>query len=186
MYHLGHGYLHRNQQKIIPMPQVHFNQLKQEERGRAQTLKEWHSHKHDRHWLEPTRSKMTDLTSSELCQDISPEYSLEGLTDAEAKTPILWPPDATNWLLGKDLKAGKDWRQKEKRTTEDEMAGWHHQLDEHEVEQARGVGDRQGSLACCGPWGGKELDVTEQLNWSELNPLFSVTWSCWTLWPHGL
>ena len=57
-----------------------------------------------------------------------------GRTDAEAETPILWPPDAKNWLLGKDPDAGKDWRQKEKWTTEDEMAGWHHQLDGHEFE----------------------------------------------------
>ena len=68
-------------------------------------------------------------------------------TDAEA--PILWPPDAKSWLIGKNPDAGKDWRQENKGTTEDEMVGWHHQLDGHEFEQARGVHDGQGSLACC-------------------------------------
>ena len=71
-----------------------------------------------------------------------------GRTDAEAKTPILWPPDVKNWLIWKDPDAGKDWRQEEKGMTEDEMAGWHHQLDGHEFEQAPGLGDGQGGLAC--------------------------------------
>ena len=70
-----------------------------------------------------------------------------GRTDAEAETPILWPPDVKNWLTGKDPDAGKDWRQEEKGTTEDETIGWHHQLNRHEFEQAPGVGDGQGSLA---------------------------------------
>ena len=73
-----------------------------------------------------------------------------------------------NWLIWKDPDAGKDWRQGDKGTTEDEMVGWHHQLDGHEFEPALGVGDGQGSLACCSPWGRKELDTTEQLNWTEL------------------
>ena len=75
-----------------------------------------------------------------------------GKTDAEVETPILWPPDVKNWLTGKDLDAGKDWRQEEKGTTEDEMIGWHHKLDGRELEQALGDGEGQGSLACCGPW----------------------------------
>ena len=91
-----------------------------------------------------------------------------GRTKAEAETPILWPPDAKNWLIGKDPDAGKDWRCEEKGTTEDEMAGWHYWLDGHEFEQALGAGDGQGSLVCCSPWGHKELDVTERLNWTEL------------------
>ena len=74
-------------------------------------------------------------------------------TDAETEAPILWPSDAKNWLIGKDPDAGKDWRWEEKGTTEDEMVGWHHQLDGHEFEQALGVGDGQGGLACCSPWG---------------------------------
>ena len=85
-------------------------------------------------------------------------------TDAEAETPILWPPDAKNWLIWKDPDAGKDWRQEEKEMTEDEIVEWHHQLDGHEVEQAPGVGDGQGILACCSPWGCEEPSMTEQLN----------------------
>ena len=85
-------------------------------------------------------------------------------TDAEAEAPILWPPDAKSWLTGKDPDAGKDWGQKEQGTTEDEMVGWHHQLDGHEFEQAPGDGEGQESLACCSPRGHKELDTTEWLN----------------------
>ena len=105
------------------------------------------------------------------CKEIQPLHSkgnqswiFIGRTDVEAETPILWPLDAKNWLIGKDPDAGKDWRQEEKGTTEDEMIGWHHQLDGHEFEQASGVGDGQGSLACCSPWGHKESDTTEWLN----------------------
>ena len=83
-------------------------------------------------------------------------WILIGTTDAEAEAPILWPPDVKNWLSGKDPDAGKDWRQEKKWTTEDEMVGWHHWLNRHEFEQAPGVGDGQGSLACCNPWGCKE------------------------------
>ena len=88
-----------------------------------------------------------------------------GRTYVEA--PRLWPPDAKNWLTGKDPDAGKDRRQEEKRMTEDEMVGWHYQLDGHEFEQALGVGDGHGSLECCSSWGHKESDTTEQLNWTE-------------------
>ena len=89
-----------------------------------------------------------------------------GRTDAEAEAPTLWPPIAKNWLIGKDPNTGKDWRQEEKGTTEDEMAGWHHQLDGQELEQAPGVVNGQGGLACFSPWGCKESDTTEQLNWT--------------------
>ena len=92
-----------------------------------------------------------------------------GRTDAEAETPILWPSDVKNWFTGKDPDAGKDWRQEEKGTTEDEMVGWHHRLG-HKFEQAPGVGGGQGSLACCSPWGRKKSDTTEQLNWTEIPP----------------
>ena len=88
-------------------------------------------------------------------------------TDAEAEALILWPPDSKNQLTGKDPDAGKDWRQEEKRMTEDEKVGWHHRLNGHEFEKALGVGDGQGSLACCSTWGCIELDTTEQLNWTE-------------------
>ena len=90
-----------------------------------------------------------------------------GGADAEVETPILWPPDAKNWLIWKDPDVGKDWRQEEKGMTEDKMVGWHHWLNGHEFEQAPGVGDEQGSVVCCSPWGRKESDTTEQLNWTE-------------------
>ena len=109
------------------------------------------------------------------CEEIQPvnpkgnqSWIFIGRTDAEAETPILWPPDAKNWLLRKDPDAGKDWGQEEKRMTEDEMAGWHHWLHGHELEQALGVGDGQGGLECCSPWDLKESDTTEHLNWTEM------------------
>ena len=101
-----------------------------------------------------------------------------GRTDAEAETPILWPPDVKNWLTGKDPDAGKHWGQEEKGPTGNEMAGWHHQLYGHDFEQASGVGDGQGSLVCCSSWGHKELDTTEWLNWTELDILLVQSLSC--------
>ena len=80
-------------------------------------------------------------------------------TDAEAEAPILWP-DAKSQLIGKDPDAGKDWKQEVKRVTEGEMFGWHHWLNGHEFEQTLGDSEGQGSLACCSPWGHKELDTT--------------------------
>ena len=106
------------------------------------------------------------LDSKEI-QPVHPKWNQSwifiGRTDAEAL--ILWPPDAKNWLIGKDSDAGKDWRQEEKGMTEDEMAGWHYQLNGHEFQQAPGVGNGQGSLACCSLWGRQESDMTEWLNW---------------------
>ena len=90
-----------------------------------------------------------------------------GRANAETETPILWPPDAKNWLTGKDPVSGKDWRWEEKGRTEDEMIGWHHPLKGHKFEQVPEVSDGQGGLACCCPWGCKELDMTERLNWTE-------------------
>ena len=87
-----------------------------------------------------------------------------GRTDAEAEAAILRQPDAKNWLIGKDPDSGKDWRQKEKGTTEDDMAWWHHGFDGHEFAQVPGDGEGQGSLVCCSPWGHKESDMTGQLN----------------------
>ena len=105
------------------------------------------------------------------CKEIKPvnpkgnqSWIFIGRTDAEVETPILWSPDGKNWLTGKDPDIGKDWRQEKKGTTEDKMVGWHHPLNGHEFEQASGVGDGQGSLACCSPWGHKESDTTERLN----------------------
>ena len=89
-----------------------------------------------------------------------------GRTDAETETPVLWPPHAKSWLIGKDPDPGKDWGQ-EKGITENEMAGWHHRLDGHEFGWTLGVGDGQGGLVCCNSWSRKESDTTEQLNWTE-------------------
>ena len=89
-------------------------------------------------------------------------------------TPILWPLDAKNWLIGKDPDAGIDWRREKKGMTEDEMVGWHHRLNGHEFESAPGIGDGQGNLACCSPWGRKESDTPELLNWTELKFKFSL------------
>ena len=103
------------------------------------------------------------------CKEIQPvnlkgnqSWIYTGRTDAKAETTILGL-SVKNWLIGKDPDAGKDWRQEKKGTTEDEMVGWHHW---HEFKQALGVGDRQGSLVCYSPWGRKELDMTNQLNWT--------------------
>ena len=108
------------------------------------------------------------------CKEIQPvhpkgnqSWVFIGRTDVEAKTPIPWPPDAKSWLIWENPDAGKDWRWEDKGTREDEMVGWHHQLNEHEFEQAREVGDGQGSLVCCSPWGHKESDTTERTNWTE-------------------
>ena len=109
------------------------------------------------------------------CKDIQPvnrkgnqSWIFIERTDAKVEVPILWSPDVKNWLNGKDPDAGKDWRQEEKGKTEEEMVGWHHWLNENEFEKALRVGDRQGSLECCSPWGRKESDTTKQLNWTEL------------------
>ena len=116
------------------------------------------------------------LESSLDCKEIQPVHSkgdqswvFIGRTDAEAETPVLWPPHVKSWLIGKDPDAGKDWRWKEKGRTEDEIdGGWHHWLDGHESEWTLAVGDGQGGLACCGSWGRKESDTTKRLNWTEL------------------
>ena len=114
---------------------------------------------------------LESLLDSKKIQPVDPKgnqsWIFIGRTDAEAEASILWPPDVKNWFLWKDSDAGKDWRQEEKGTTGDEMVGLHHLLDGHEFEQAPGVGDGQGSLVCCSPWGCKDLDMTEWLNWTE-------------------
>ena len=83
-----------------------------------------------------------------------------GGTDAKAEVPILWPPDAKSWLIGKDPDAGKDWGQEEKGVTEDEMVGWHHWLSGHEFKHTLGDSKGQGNLVCCSSWGCKECDMT--------------------------
>ena len=94
-----------------------------------------------------------------------------GRTDAEAEAPVLWPPDVKSWLTGNDSDARKYWRQEEKRTTEDEMVGWHHQLDGHGFEQTPGEGEGQGSLECCSPCGHNKSDMTE---WPNNNSLGTI------------
>ena len=89
-----------------------------------------------------------------------------GGTDAEAETPILWPPDVESWLIGKDPDPGRDYGQEEKGMPEDEMVGWHHRLNGHGFKWTPGVGDGQGGLAYCSSWGRKESDMTELLNWT--------------------
>ena len=112
------------------------------------------------------------------CKEIQPvpsegdqPWDFFGRNDAKAEAPLLWPPHAKCWLIGKDSAAGRDWGQEEKGTTEDEMAGWHHGLDGCESEWTLGDGDGQGGLACCDSWGRKESDTTERLNWTE-QPIF--------------
>ena len=122
------------------------------------------------------------------CKKIQPVHSeggqpwnFFGRNNAKAETPVLWPPHAKSWLVGKDFDAGRDWGQ-EKGMTDDEMAEWHHWLNGHESEQALGVGNRQGGLGCCSPWGHKELDTTERENWNwkrvllayHVNPLYWI------------
>ena len=122
-------------------------------------------------WRRFLRVPWTARSNQSILKEISLEYSLEGLM-LKLKLPILWPPDVKNWLVGKDLDAGKDWRQEEKGTTGDEMVEWHHWLDGHKFEQPPRVDDGQRRLAGCSPWGCKESDMTEQLNW--LSPLNST------------
>ena len=110
------------------------------------------------------------------CKEIQPvhpkgnqSWVFIGRTDVEAETPIIWPPGVKSWLIWKDPGAGKDWRQEEMGTTEGEMVGWHHRHNGHEFEQAPGVGDGQGGLACCS--GGVAKSQTWLRDWIELNLL---------------
>ena len=131
--------------------------IKKAECWRIDALQLWY-------WRRLLRVPWTARRSNQsILRDINPEYSLEGLM--LKLTPILWPPDVKNWLIRKDPEAGKEWRQEEKGTKEDEKVGRHRQLDGHEFEHSLGVDDEQGSLACCSSWGRKESDTTEQPNW---------------------
>ena len=112
------------------------------------------------------------------CKEIQPVHSkwdhswvFFGKNDVKAETPVLWPPFAKCWLIGKDSDAGRNWVQEEKGMTEDETAGWHHWLDGHEFEWTPGFSDGQGGLVCCSSWGCKELDMTEWLNWTDAKML---------------
>ena len=113
-------------------------------------------------WIMVLEETLESPLDSKEFKPVNPKLSQPwiflGRTDAEAS--ILWPPDAKIQLIGKDPAAGKDWGQEEKGMTEDEMVGWHHQLNGHEYEQTLGDGEGQGSQACCSPWGHKESDTT--------------------------
>ena len=118
------------------------------------------------------------------CKEIQPVHSegdqpqdYFGRNDAKAETPVLGPPHAKRWLIGKDSDAGRDWGQEEKGMTEDEMAAWHHRVDGCEFEWTPGAGDGQGGLVCCDLWGRKESDTTERLNWTELKGIKHLGYS---------
>ena len=118
------------------------------------------------------------------CKEIQPVHSegdqswvFIGRTDAKAETPVLWPPHAKSWLIGKDSDAGRNWGQEEKGMIEDEMTGWHHRLDGREFEWTPRVGDGQGGLACCNLWCPKESDMTEWLNWLTESLSSLIVWS---------
>ena len=119
------------------------------------------------------------LESPSDCKEIKPinlegnqSWIFIGRTDTEAETPILWPPDVKNCLIGKAPDAGKVWRQEEKGMTDDEMVGWHPRLDGHEFEQALGVDDGQESLACYSSWACRvRHNWATELNWTELKQL---------------
>ena len=121
------------------------------------------------YWRSLLRVPWTAKRSSQSILKRSQSWIFTGRTDAEAEAPIFWPPDAKNWLLRKDPDAGKDWGQEEKGMTEDEMVGWHHQLDGHELEQVSGVGYGQGSLQ---PMGSQS--ETWLSDWTELKVPWSV------------
>ena len=119
------------------------------------------------------------------CKEIKPvnpkgnqSWIFIGRTDAEAEAQMLWPPDVKNWLIGKEPDAGKDWRQEEKKETEDEIIRWHHWFSGHEFEQVPGVSDGQDTLVRCSPLGHKVLDTTKQLNWVELKLLLTRIVAC--------
>ena len=132
------------------------------------------------------------ISNQSILKEISPEFI--GRTDAKAETPILWPPDSKNWLIWKDPDVGKDWRWEEKGTAEDEMVGWHHWLNGHELEQAPGVGDGREAWCAAVHGGHKESDTrcaaihrghkgsdtTEQLNWTKVVSLKNqiMNWYC--------
>ena len=116
-------------------------------------------------WRRLLRDPWTARRSNQsILKEISPECVFFGRTDTEAEIPTLWPPDEKNWLIWKDPDVGKDWRW-EKGTTEDETVEWLHWLNGQGFGWTLGVGDGQGDLAFYSPWGHKEWDMTEQLNW---------------------
>ena len=143
-------------------------------------LKKWYF------WTVVLEKTLESLLDCKEIQRVHPKgdqsWVFIGRTDVEAETPILWPPDAKSWLIGKDLDAGKDWGQEEKGTTEDEMVGWRHWLNGHGFGWTLGVGDGQGGLVCCDSWGHKESDMTEQLNWTDHSLCMSFGSHMYVLW----
>ena len=135
-------------------------------------LKNWYD------WIVVSEKTFESPLDCKEIQSVHPKgdqsWMFIGRTDAEAETPIFWPPDMKIWVIWKDPDAGKDWRQEEEGMPEDEMAGCHHRVDAHEFQQALGVGDGQGGLACWSPWDRKESDMTEQLNFKLFKQL-----KCW-------
>ena len=116
--------------------------------------------------LEKTLESLLDCKETQPVHSKDQSWVFFGRDDAKAETPVLWPPHVKSWLIGKDSDAGRGWGQEEKRTTEDEIAGWHHWLDGRESEWTLGVGDGQGGLMSCNSWGLKDSDTTERLNWN--------------------
>ena len=140
-------------------------------------LKNWHF------WTVVLEKTLESLLDCKEIQPVHPKgnqsWVFIGRTDAKAETPTLWPPDVKNWLIWKDPDAGKDWRQEEKGTTEDEMVGWHHRLSGHEFEWTPGVGDVQGGLMCRSSWGHKDCPWLS--NWTELNVIPDLTDALYTV-----
>ena len=142
-----------------------------------------------KNWCFQTVVLVKTLDSPLNCKEIQPVYPKGNQfwrrTDAEAETPILWPPDAERWLIWKDPDAAKDWGQEEKGITEDEMVGWHHRHNGHGFGWAPGVGDGQGGLVCCCSWCCKESDMTEWQIWTELGDCGGQgSLMCCSLWGH--
>ena len=146
------------------------------------TVKKAEHRRIDAFWivvLEKTLESPLDCKEIQLVHSEGDQpWDFFGRNDAKAETLVLWPPHAKSWLLGKDSDAGRDWGQEEKGTTEDETAGRHHWLNEHELGWTPGVGARQGGLACCDSWGRKESDMTEWLNWTEPISILRNTFCC--------
>ena len=134
-------------------------------------------------WTVVLERLLSSLDNKEI-QPVNPKgnqsWIFIGRTDTEAETPVFWPPDVKNWVIGEEPEAEIDWRWKEKGMKENEMVGWHHRLNGHEFEQTSGVGEGQGSLLCCSSWGWEESDMTEWLNWTE-PPNLSLPYFCFDI-----
>ena len=135
-----------------------------------------------RFWTVVLEKTLESPLDSKEIQPVHPNGSQSwmfiGRTNAEAETPTLWPPDVKSWLMWKDPDAERDWRREEKETTEYETVGWHHRLNGYEFEWTSGVGDGQGGLTCCSPWGLKETDWATELNWTRS----THEWVCHSGW----